>query len=111
MTDAERRLWQSLRQRQLNGYKFRRQQPLGPYIVDFVCFEARLIVELDGSQHQQQEAYDHARDAWLRQQGYRVLRFWNNAVFENHDGVLMSILAKLTSPHPNPPPQGGRGPE
>ncbi len=115
MTDAERRLWRQLRQRQLGGFKFRRQLPLGPYIVDFICLEARLIIELDGGQHQEQEAYDQARDEWLQRSGYRVLRFWNNEVFENMEGVLQRIDGELgggldVPPHPVPPPQGWRGP-
>jgi len=76
-TDAERALWRVLRSRQLAGYKFRRQQPLGPYIVDFVCFEARLVVEIDGGQHGEEEqlAHDSKRTAWLQNENFRVLRF------------------------------------
>jgi very-short-patch-repair endonuclease len=113
MTDAERFLWQRLRQRQLHDHKFRRQMPIGSYIADFVCLEARLIVELDGSQHQEQRDYDQQRDDWLQQQGFQILRFWNNDVFNHLEDVLAVILEKLSSaialsPHPNPPPQGGR---
>jgi very-short-patch-repair endonuclease len=115
MTDAERLLWSRLRQRQLHGYKFRRQMPIGSYIADFACLEARLMIELDGSQHQEQRGYDQQRDDWLQQQGFQILRFWNNDVFNNIEGVLTVILERLgsdvaLSPHPNPPPQGGREP-
>lgn len=107
-TDAERKLWRLLRAKRLAGCKFRRQQRLEPYVVDFVCFETRLIVEADGSQHLDSE-YDSRRDAWLTAQGFRILRFWNNDVLTNPEGVLTVILAALAAtPHPNPPPQGGR---
>lgn len=89
-TDAEHRIWQRLRARQL-GWKFRRQVPLCGYIVDFCCHERRLIVELDGGQHAD-SAYDQERDQTLRKQGYRVLRFWNNDVLTNTDGVMEVIL-------------------
>jgi len=91
-TDMERWLWSRLRDRRLNGYKFRRQVPIGPYIADFVCMPARLIVELDGSQHAEQEAYDRRRERYLLEHGYEVLRFWNNAVWENLEGLLMAVL-------------------
>jgi len=77
-TDAERRLWQKLKRRQIAGIKFRRQLPIGPYIVDFVCLERRLVVEVDGGQHLEQIPQDEQRSQWLRAQGFRVLRFWNN---------------------------------
>ena len=114
-TDAERKLWQKIRRRQVEGFRFRRQVPLGPYIVDFACLAARLVVELDGSQHTQDEniASDEWRTAWLNSHGFRVIRFWNLDVLQNVDGVWESIAAALaetgTTPHPNPPPQGGRG--
>jgi very-short-patch-repair endonuclease len=98
-TEAERALWKQLRLRQLEGYKFRRQQPLGRYIVDFVCFEKKLIIELDGGQHAEQVASDTARSAWIEAQGFRILRFWN------HDG-LKNIEA-VTSPTRVLPHQGG----
>src|SRR3970040_609127 len=82
-TDAERLLWEKLRLWQVDGCKFRRQQPLGPYIVDFVCLQKRLIVELDGGQHAQQKDYDKGRDGWLVGQGFLVLRFWNNDALKN----------------------------
>ena len=91
-TDAEWRLWQKLQRRQIAAAKFRRQQPIGPFIVDFVCFEHRLIVEVDGGQHAQQVPYDEKRSRWLEAQGYRVLRFWNNDVLANTEAVAQSIL-------------------
>jgi very-short-patch-repair endonuclease len=93
-TEAEKKLWGLLRGRRFDGYKFRRQAPIGRYIADFVCFERRLIVELDGSQHAD-SAHDAKRDAWLRDDGYRVVRIWNNELNENHDGVGESIWAAL----------------
>ena len=115
MTDAERRLWQSLRLRQIDGHRFRRQHPLGPFVADFVCLESRLIVELDGGQHgdAEQARADEERTAWLATRGYRVIRFWNNDVFSNLDGVMEAIAraaGRLVSPHPVLPPQGGKGP-
>jgi very-short-patch-repair endonuclease len=94
-TEAERRLWFLLRDRRLDGAKFRRQVPIGNYIVDFACQEARLVVELDGGQHADQVAYDTARTQWLAGVGYRVLRIWNNEVFENEEGVLTAIYNEL----------------
>jgi very-short-patch-repair endonuclease len=95
-TEAERILWQHLRLRQLGGHKFRRQQPLGEFIVDFVCLEKRLVVEVDGGQHSSKVAYDEQRTAWLEQQGFRVLRFWNNEVLQNIEGVGEAIWQALT---------------
>jgi very-short-patch-repair endonuclease len=97
-TDAERYLWSRLRLRQLNGFRFRRQRPIGPHVCDFVCMEAFLIVELDGSQHAEQTAYDSVRDAFLRSHGFRVLRFWNVDLFKNVDSVLETIFEALHSP-------------
>jgi very-short-patch-repair endonuclease len=96
MTDAERRLWQGLRERQ-TGARFRRQAPIGPYIVDFVAFDQRVVVELDGGQHAEpgQAAHDRARTAFLEAQGFNVLRFWNNDVLGNTQGVLERILEAL----------------
>ena len=105
-TDAERLLWSHLRFWQLDGYKFRRQQPLGSYIVDFVCLEKRLAVEVDGGQHSQ--AVDAERDNWLRDQGFVLLRFWNNEVLKNIDGVREVILRNLLNTYLNPSPQGVR---
>lgn len=117
MTDAERRLWQGLRERQ-TGARFRRQAPIGPYIVDFVAFDHRLVIELDGGQHAEpgQAAYDRQRTAFLEGQGLRVLRFWNNEVLTNTAGVLERIGAALQSDHASPPPPapsigGARGGE
>ncbi|MGL3607259.1 endonuclease domain-containing protein [Rhizobium sp. G187] len=93
-TDAEYRLWGDIRNRQLNGFKFSRQIPLGPYIVDFLCREQRLVVELDGSQHVE-SAHDDRRTEWLNQQAYSVLRFWNAEVLQERSAVLDTILAVL----------------
>jgi very-short-patch-repair endonuclease len=92
-TDAERKLWAHLRSRQLKGAKFRRQHPIGPYIADFACVEAKLIIELDGGGHDRDEQLhaDEVRSAYLESCGYRVVRFWNNEVMENIDGVLEQI--------------------
>ena len=97
-TDAERGLWRVLRSRQLAGYKFRRQQPLGPFIVDFVCFEARLVVEIDGGQHGEKEqlAHDSKRTAWLQNENFRVLRFWNHEVLGQLGSVCEAIGEALT---------------
>ena len=98
-TPAECKLWSILRMRQIDGLKFRRQEPIGPYIVDFVCYEARLIVEVDGGQHAGPTAdHDQRRDAWLAGQGFRVLRFWNVDVFESLEGVHDRIVEALKRP-------------
>ena len=103
MTDAERRLWSRLRAHQL-GAHFRRQAPLGSYVLDFVCFASRVVVEVDGGQHADSEK-DYVRDAWLQAQGFRTLRFWNNDVLQNIDGVLETIMTELnTTPPPRPSP-------
>ncbi len=91
MTDAEQHLWQHIRMRQLNGLKFRRQHPCGNYILDFACIEIKLAIELDGSQHQQQIEYDKNRTEWLRSEGWKLLRFWNNDVLQNSESVLEAI--------------------
>ena len=112
LTEAERALWRYLRLRQLGGHKFRRQQPIGKFIVDFVCLEKRLIVEVDGGHHSKQVAYDLERDTWLKKQGFSILRFWDNQVLREIDSVKEVIMEKLYNhshtPHFNPPPQGGR---
>ena len=125
MTDAERHLWTSLRAHRLARGKFKRQQPIGPYIVDFVCFHTRLVIEVaeklllrfphfrhpwrsDGGQHQGSEA-DQARDAWLEGQGFRVLRFWNNEILTELPAVLEKIADALSPSPPAPLPQGERG--
>jgi len=105
-TKAETLLWGKLKMRQMQGFKFRRQQPIGPYIVDFVTFEKKLVIELDGGQHAMEREKDEKRDACLKGQGYEVLRFWDNQVFENLDGVLEVIKTKLLSPSPNPSHKG-----
>jgi very-short-patch-repair endonuclease len=110
MTDAERHLWRRLRQRQLDGLRFRRQMPLGTYIVDFISLECRLVIELDGGHHQNQHDYDENRDRGLVEQGFVVLRFWNHEVLTNVEGVLKRIQQAACAPHPSPPPQGGREP-
>jgi very-short-patch-repair endonuclease len=110
LTDAEQKLWQHIRGRQLMGFKFRRQAPIGKYIVDFVCFEQKLILELDGGQHAVQQNYDNARTEWLESQGFKVIRFWNNDVMNNIEGVKESIACNLATPHPGLPPQGGKEP-
>ena len=114
MTAAEHKLWSALRDRQLDGAKFRRQQPIGPFIADFVCQDYRLIVEADGGQHAENEADNH-RTAFLESKGYRVLRFWNNDILKNLNGVADVILAALSTPHParasreSPSPSRGEG--
>ncbi|WP_249138086.1 endonuclease domain-containing protein [Phenylobacterium montanum] len=91
LTPAERRLWSALRGGQVGGLKIRRQVPIGLYIVDFACHSPRLVIECDGGQHAD-NAYDAERDAWLSTRGYRVLRFWNNEVNDNLEGVCSAIL-------------------
>ena len=95
-TDAEGLLWQVLRRRGLAGYRFRRQQPIGPYIGDFVCMSERLVVELDGGHHAEKRERDLDRDAYLRRQGFRVLRFWNREVFEDCSAVADTIYLALS---------------
>jgi very-short-patch-repair endonuclease len=109
-TDAERTLWFRLRDRRLNGMKFRRQMPLKSYVVDFCCESARLVVELDGGQHAIRIDEDAKRTADLESFGYVVLRFWNNDVLNNIDGVLEIIVATASQepPHPSPLPAGER---
>jgi adenine-specific DNA-methyltransferase len=98
-TDAERALWRILRSRQVGGHKFRRQQPLGPSIVDFVCLEARLVVEVDGGQHDAEvdRVYDLARSQWLEKDGFRVLRFWNHEVLNQLESVSEAISNALSA--------------
>src|SRR5262249_19026909 len=113
LTNAERIIWYAVRAHRLNGPSFRRQDPIGPFIVDFVCHHARLIVELDGGQHfeTEHEKRDAQRDAFLTARGYRVLRFSNHEVMTNRAGVLEAVNAALVaSPSPPPPPSGGGGP-
>ena len=112
-TDAERWLWQRLRHRELLGWKFRRQHPIGRYIVDFVCIEKRIIIELDGSQHAENQITDSARSEYLKEKGYQVLRFWNNDVLVRGEAVLNAILSCLNenapSPRPSPPKRAREG--
>jgi len=106
MTDAEHRLWYHLRKRQLNGYKFRRQYPVGPFITDFTCLDAGLIVEVDGGQHGDQQAKDEARTRFLEGHGFKVLRFWNNDVLRQTD-ICLEVIASALGPRPGPPPRAG----
>jgi very-short-patch-repair endonuclease len=114
-TDAEIKLWQYLRRRQVKGCKFRRQHPLGAFILDFVCLERKIVIELDGGQHLDAVAYDNKRTRFLEQAGFVVLRFWNNEVFENIEGVMAVILrtvderATTSPPLPSPSKTKGRG--
>ena len=105
-TDAELKLWYHLRAHRFMGLKFKRQKPVGRYIVDFICVEQKLDIELDGGQHSEQTAYDAERDDWLRSEGYAVLRFWNNEVMQEMEGVLERIRLALS---PGPSPASGRG--
>ena len=114
MTDAERRLWYRLRAHRFDGHKFKRQIPVGPYVVDFACLGRKVVIEVDGGQHSDSQS-DISRDIYLRDQGFQVLRFWNNDVLKNTDAVLEVILSTLaTAPSPGalrapPSPQGERG--
>jgi very-short-patch-repair endonuclease len=114
MTDAERKLWRFLRSLSLTGTHFRRQATIGPFFADFACHQQRLIIEVDGGQHNESRyaARDALRTGYLNAHGYRVLRFWNNDVLGNIDGVSEAILAALASMPPTPdpsPPQAGGG--
>jgi len=102
--EAELRLWLRLRRRQLDGFRFRRQVPLGPYVVDFACLSARLVVEVDGGQHAWRHGEDATRMSWLEANGFRVLRLWNNEVFSNINGVLETIRGALRDSGDAPPP-------
>ncbi len=102
-TATERALWRTLRRRQLGGFKFRRQEPVGPFVVDFVCLEARVVIEVDGGGHAQEEqtTFDENRTRQLEEQGFRVLRFWNHEVLQSQRAVLETIemeLKKTPSP-------------
>ena len=117
-TEAETFVWGQLRGRRFSGFKFRRQVPLGNYIVDFVCLDRRIIVELDGGQHNEtnQKAYDARRDAWLRREGFEVLRFWNSDVFTEWEamaeGIWHALERRPARRAPSPPaplPPGERG--
>ncbi|MDE0146573.1 MAG: endonuclease domain-containing protein [Nitrospira sp.] len=115
-TDAEQALWKHLRNRQLAGYKFRRQVPLGKYIADFVCFERKIVIEVDGGHHQEQALYDTDRTTWLESQGFQVLRFWNHEILAEAEAVQEALLVALQqsspspdSPSPQPSPVKGEG--
>ena len=113
-TDAERTLWFRLRDRRLYGWKFKRQVPLDRYVVDFLCSDARLIIEVDGGQHATRTIQDDERTQALEAMGYLVMRLWNNDVLSNTDGVVETIVATLNQfrpvpPHPDPLPNGERG--
>ena len=115
-TDTEHALWKRLRNRQLVGCKFRRQVPLGKYIVDFVCFEKKVIIEVDGGQHLERVSYDSDRTTWLESQGFQVLRFWNHEVLADPEAVQEALLVALQgdspspqSPSPQPSPVKGEG--
>jgi len=101
-TEAEKILWRELRNRRLAGFKFRRQVWIGPFIADFACVEAKVVVEADGSQHSDHRQYDVRRDVYLRGEGYRVLRVWNNELMGNMDGVLEAIRHALLERVPSP---------
>jgi len=104
-TDAEKSMWSLLRRKQL-GFKFKRQQPIDPYIVDFVCFEKKLVIEIDGGQHSLEK--DQTRTDFLQQNNFQVLRFWNDEILRNKESVYQVIEQVLHSPLPNPLPQGER---
>lgn len=106
-TNAEKKLWDMLRRKQIKGFRFRRQYPLGPYFADFVCLPARLVIEVDGGQHAEpeQEAHDRRRTMWLKRERFRELRFWNLDVLKNSDGVLEAIEAAIRA---TPPPNVSR---
>jgi very-short-patch-repair endonuclease len=109
MTEAERRVWQILRSQQTEGYRFRRQVPIGRYVADFACHAARLIVEIDGGHHDRPSPHEAERSGFLHNEGYRILRFWNNEVLANLDGVHRAIADELSriTPTQTLPHQGG----
>ena len=111
MTEAEWRLWYQLRGHHFEGLGFRRQSPMGPYVLDFVCHEQRMVIEVDSGQHETGagRTLDVRRDAWLAEQGYRVLRFWNADVIDNIEGVLRTIADSLMLPPTLPSPTRGEG--
>jgi len=112
LSDAEQRLWRYLRRKYLHRHRFRRQVPIGPYIADFACLTASLIVEVDGSQHAREHVYDEKRDEYLRSRGFRVLRFWSDQVLRETEGVLTAILRELdgpSAPIPAFPRKRGKG--
>jgi very-short-patch-repair endonuclease len=110
-TKEEQKLWYQLRAHRFMGRKFKRQKPKGRYVVDFVGLEEKLVIELDGGQHAENVEYDHQRDSWLKSQGYTVLRFWNNELLNELEGVLEQIRLALSHEtlSPGPSPVNGRG--
>ena len=108
-TPAERKLWAYLRGDKLQGVNFRRQHAIGNYIPDFCSIEKKLVIELDGSQHLQQEEYDNTRTQWLESQGYRVIRFWNGDIMKDINGVILAIIQALESPPISDAPQSATG--
>ncbi|HYS01237.1 MAG TPA: DUF559 domain-containing protein [Candidatus Eisenbacteria bacterium] len=111
MTDAELKLWMRLRCEQIDGYRFRRQLPMGPYVADLVCLRARLVVEVDGGQHAQACERDGRRTAWLALRGFKVLRFWDNDVLQQTDGVVEVIRRALAETPSLSLPARGREPK
>jgi len=109
-TDTENVLWRHLRAKRFEGLKWRRQEPIGKYIVDFVCYEKRIIIECDGGQHLSAKKKDEIRERWLKDRGYKILRFWDNEVLKNLD-VVLDFIWKISigSPAPQPPPVQGGG--
>jgi very-short-patch-repair endonuclease len=108
-TQAEQRLWQQLRAKRSTAFRFRRQYPIGNYVVDFVCLAARLIVEIDGESHNHTIEADERRTQWLEAQGFRVIRFMNRDVLKNTEGVVQAIQTELASTPPPAPSRKGRG--
>ena len=106
MTVAEVRLWTRLQRDQIDGHRFRRQVPIGPYVLDFLCVKSRLAIEVDGGQHAVAAEKDDRRTAWLEERGFRVLRFWNNDVLKETDGVVQRIREALIDPLPDHPYKG-----
>jgi very-short-patch-repair endonuclease len=109
MTDAERKLWRAIRDRQIAGAKFRRQVPIGKFVADFLCYELRIVIEVDGGQHAN-SVKDGIRDRWFRDNELRVLRFWNNEVLSNLQGVLEVIAREIGSLPPHPAPRASSAP-
>jgi very-short-patch-repair endonuclease len=110
LTDAERTLWQKLRHKQLKNLKFRRQQQIGPYIVDFVTFEKKVVIEVDGGQHAVEKDEDRERERWLQGQGFEVVRYWNNHILESIESVMEDIVRRVSKhrpPSPQPSPVKG----
>lgn len=109
LTDTEQVLWKYLRANQVEGLKFRRQEPIGNYIVDFICYEKRIIIEVDGGQHSVNKEKDNKRDKWFKEQGFKVLRFWDNEVLTNIEGVLEVLRNNCLNHPPLNPSHQGRG--